>query len=448
MRHTFVFALTICFIAGMAFAEGVATFEKIYGDKIKKARSSASTRDDVELAKQLFEIAGESTRDVELLAVICENVYVLGSKSSLGYDTAIDAMSLLAENDESKTTEAQGKIVKLRKSQVQRARGKERLEAIRHLILAQANYADAMTETYEYDAAAVNYQQAYVQARNQRSLSKVATKLRKATQDARDAKSRAARIKKYEKELLDSADNVSRANAVAEYYIVERGDFEHAGTVAPLTKDQKLQEMIGLASKKDEQPSGEDGVALAGWLYDLSKKAPNIDREATLLGQAEEYFTSYVDANGSEGLLGKQSSLMLKKIEIRRNEIFEELFTWEELLGEATAEEPSTKSLAAKYVNGKWEGTIQAGQIQSKVTFMLKVNPKGDVGGQVTTTVGGQQQLESGTYKDGELKIQVSTQRGSSFSATAKKDEKGLWYLAGSWSQYGLTFPLDLQKTR
>jgi len=75
----------------------IATFEKLYGPDIKRARETPDGADDIALAGRLIQSARTAKLDVDLLAMMCEAAYDLAFGASGGEMTAFDALSVLAE---------------------------------------------------------------------------------------------------------------------------------------------------------------------------------------------------------------------------------------------------------------------------------------------------------------------------------------------------------------
>jgi len=106
-------ALAAILLAGSAAAwadEAADTFNKLYGDDLKRVAATPSTADDVALAKQMLEGAKKAEDQPAFLTLLCEKACELAIKDPTGYPTAEAAMKLLVASVPEKKVESLQKI--------------------------------------------------------------------------------------------------------------------------------------------------------------------------------------------------------------------------------------------------------------------------------------------------------------------------------------------------
>ena len=90
--------------------EAADTFNKLYGDDIKRVAATPSLADDVALAKQLLEAAGKVANQPDFLALLCEKACELAMKDPAGQPTAKAAAELLVASIPQKKMESLQKM--------------------------------------------------------------------------------------------------------------------------------------------------------------------------------------------------------------------------------------------------------------------------------------------------------------------------------------------------
>jgi len=109
MKHMVCSALTAILLACPLVVladEAADTFNKLYGDDLKRVAATPSPADDVALARQLLEAAGKVANQKALLTLLCEKAYELAIKDPAGYPTAKAAKDLLAASAAEKKAES------------------------------------------------------------------------------------------------------------------------------------------------------------------------------------------------------------------------------------------------------------------------------------------------------------------------------------------------------
>jgi formylglycine-generating enzyme required for sulfatase activity len=105
-RRLALAAVLLAVSVPLAADEAADTFNKLYGDDLKRVAATPSTADDVALARQLLEAAGKVANQKALLTLLCEKAHELAIKDPTGYPTAKAAMDLLAASAAEKKVES------------------------------------------------------------------------------------------------------------------------------------------------------------------------------------------------------------------------------------------------------------------------------------------------------------------------------------------------------
>ena len=100
--RTIWFALAVAGIIGFAHLskadDAQDTFDRRFGKDLIRVNKTPDENDDVRLGKTLLDAAQAGRENPELLSLLCENAYRLGSKNTRSYHIAIEAMELLGDN--------------------------------------------------------------------------------------------------------------------------------------------------------------------------------------------------------------------------------------------------------------------------------------------------------------------------------------------------------------
>ena len=120
-----LFAAAILFLsAAPAWAdEAEDAFNSLYGNEYKRVTGTPDKNDDVALAADLLKAVKTPGVHPALLAILCDKAYELGTKAAAGYDSAIEAMELLAQKVPDKAADALKNLVAVREKQYQAAKG-------------------------------------------------------------------------------------------------------------------------------------------------------------------------------------------------------------------------------------------------------------------------------------------------------------------------------------
>ncbi|MCX5675129.1 MAG: hypothetical protein NTX87_08980, partial [Planctomycetota bacterium] len=154
--------------------EAADTFNKLYGEDLKRVAATPSPADDVALAKQMLEDAKKAGDQPAFLVLLCEKAYELAARDASGHPTATAAMDLLVGKVPDKKVECLQKNAVLYQKQYAAARGEARTKAGENVIAALSALAEAQAAAGDADAAGLTLRQAVAVATAIKSESKAA----------------------------------------------------------------------------------------------------------------------------------------------------------------------------------------------------------------------------------------------------------------------------------
>jgi hypothetical protein len=297
-----------------AFAdEAQDAFNQVYGDDLKRVLATASTADDIALAKQLIDAAKKAGKQPEFLALLCEKAYDLAAKDASGLATAAAAMDLLAEKVPEKKVEALQKTAALCQKQYAAARGDTRAKAGESLIQALSTLANAQATAGDFDAATTTLRQALVIATTIKSESKAAiqTQLEGVAPAQKMEKQIAALKAKLEK---DAGDAASRKELVR-LLLVEGDNPADAATFVNESLDEATRKYVPAAAKPLEEAPELACKELGEWYRGLADQAAAPASKGAMLRRAQGYYTRFLDLHTAEDLARTTAALTLRKIE-------------------------------------------------------------------------------------------------------------------------------------
>lgn len=305
-------ALLLSLAAPIGADEAEDAFSAIYGNDYKRVTASPDRKDDVALAADLLKAARVQGVQPGLLAILCSKAYELGTKLPAGYDTAVQAMELLAQKSGDNAADALGKAALIRGKEYAAAKGADKadageifIEAVlvsaeAHLAGGSATEAMALLRKAATAAKAIKSQRASeIQGRidraaaRQRVEKQVADLQAKVEADPQDAASR--------KQLIRLALVELDKPALAEEFLAE-------------STDADLRKYVPSISKGVEAAPEVACMELGEWYRGLGE-APGVSpfgKEA-MLRRARAYYQRFLDLHKAEDLQRNQASLALKK---------------------------------------------------------------------------------------------------------------------------------------
>ena len=114
---------------GVPADEAEDAFNSLYGNDYKKATATPDKADDVALAADLLKAAKAQGVQPGLVAVLCDKAYELGVRLPAGYETAVEAMELVAQAIPAGAAAALDRVATIREKQYQAAKGLDKADA-------------------------------------------------------------------------------------------------------------------------------------------------------------------------------------------------------------------------------------------------------------------------------------------------------------------------------
>ena len=295
----------------VAADEAADTFNKLYGDGLKRVAATPATDDDVALAKQMLEDAKEAGDQPAFLSLLCEKAYDLAARDASGHPTATAAMDLLAGEVPEKKIECLQKNVGICQRQYVAARGDAK--AGEALIEALTVLADAQAAAEDVDGTGATLRQALIVATRIRSESKAALQAQLAGLGAQQKteKQIAALRAKLERDPEDAA---SREELVR-LYLVEMDDPVEAAKFVDETIDEATRKYVPAAAKPPEEAPELACNELGDWYHGLADQATVPASKGAMLHRAKAYYERFVNLHQADDLARTGATLMLKKIE-------------------------------------------------------------------------------------------------------------------------------------
>lgn len=257
-------------------ADAKAILESLYGEDLRKVARTATAADDVLLAGRILEGAPNAAARPELLALLCEKVYELGSKAPAGYESAIQAMRLLGRHVPDKEPQCWEKALALLQRRYARATRFDRLEAGEYLLVVLIDRAEKMQRTGDSNEAQGLLRKALPIARAIRSpagrdILEMQKYLLARSRFAAQAQSACARLK------IQPNDRASRQAAIG-LYLTELDRPDQAAALLNADVDEATRTYAPLAAKPPDQLDPNVCAELGSWYRGLAAKASDDGR--------------------------------------------------------------------------------------------------------------------------------------------------------------------------
>ena len=293
--------------------EAADAFNQLYGEDLKRVAATPADADDLALAKQLLEAAGQVTNQTAFLTLLCEKAHELATKDPAGYPTAKAALDLVAANVAEKKVEPLQKMAAMYQRPYATARGDAKAKAGEALIEALKVLADAQAAAADVDGAGVTLRQALIVARRIKSESKAAVQAQLAALAARQKieKQIAALQAKLAKDPQDTASR----KEIVRLYLVQMDNPAEAAKFVDGTLDEATRRYVPAAAKPLEEAPELACKELGDWYRGLADQALAPATKAAMLERAKGYYERFVDLHQADDLARAGATLMLKKVE-------------------------------------------------------------------------------------------------------------------------------------
>jgi tetratricopeptide (TPR) repeat protein len=293
--------------------EAADTFNKLYGDDLKRVTATPSAADDVALGKQMLEDAKKAGDQPAFLALLCEKAYELAGKDASGYATATAAMDLLAEKVPEKKVECLQKSAGLYQKQYATSRGEARTKAGEMVITALGALAEAQIDAGDFDAAGLTLRQALAVAMAIKSESKAAIQAQLAglASQQQVEKEIAALKAKLGKDPQDAASR----KEIVRLYLVEMDNPAEAAKFVDETLDEATRKYVPAAVKAVEEAPELACAKLGDWYMGLVGQAATLASKGAMLRRAQGYYQRFLELHTDEDLTRTIATRTLKMIE-------------------------------------------------------------------------------------------------------------------------------------
>ena len=307
-------AAVLCGVLSRAASAGEAeqVFNSLYGKDYRQVLSTRDRADDIALAKQLVEAAKTAAGQPNLLALLCERACLLAGRHPGGHETAIKAMTLLAEKVPAKKKDCREKLLTLYQARYGASPADGRAAAGEDLINYFMVLADECGAEGDYTAAVLYLRRASYTARSVRSSSGevIVEKLKRfiaQERTARDIGQAKARLK------ADPDDTTARPR-LAWLYLVEKDDPAEAAKYLSATCEEAMKTYVPLLVKDANSLADTACLELADWYRSLSPRASAFASPA-MLCRAKGYYGVFLARPTAKGMSRTKAELALKKVE-------------------------------------------------------------------------------------------------------------------------------------
>jgi len=293
--------------------EAADTFNKLYGEDIKRASATASAADDLALARQLLEAAGKVTNQTAFLTLLCEKAHELAIKDPTGYPTAKAALEFLAANVPEKKVESLQKVAAMYQRPYATALGDAKAKAGEDLIEAFKVLADAQAAAEDVDGALATLKQALAVATRIKSESTAAIQAQLAGLTARQKVEKQIAALKAKLDA-DPKDAASRKELVR-LYLVEMDNPAEAAKFLDETVDEATRKYVPAAARPIEEAPQLACTELGDWYKGLADQAATPASEGAMLRRAQAYYQRFLELHPAADLSRTAATLTLERIE-------------------------------------------------------------------------------------------------------------------------------------
>lgn len=326
MRRTACcFLLAVLSITSNTRGDAQADFDRLFGTRLKNVKTSRETDDDVALADALLDIAKKSTDNIDMLTVLCENVYALSHQHPEGHIKADHALILLVVFVPAKRAEATELRAALLNRIAIRGSKKERATAGPALVKLRLAAGDEYATRNQWAQAINQYRKASIAARRfDPDAVDIANAKIKAISDRRTL---LLRVSILEERLLKDASDSQAVEELVEIYLV---DLDKPAKVKPLGSRLTNNTLKIVANHAGTPPSRLDeatNLTLAEW-YSIKRAKRPATTQAKLIDRSLAHYRQYLKTHTTPDLARKTAETLYQRLTDLR-----ELMAKEALLG-------------------------------------------------------------------------------------------------------------------
>ncbi len=326
--------------------DATEAFNSLYGEDMKRVAASSDSSDDVLLAAKLLTAAKANTGQLDMVRLLCENAYTLGSKTSAGYPTAMEAMELLIAKLPDKKAEYQQKLLTVSLRQYEIARSPERARVGESLVSLLMELSDDKVYAGETAAAVPLAEKAL----------RIAGDLKMPTREIQDHlkelsdKLRAERtVAAMKARLTANVQDMPARTQLILSLLVDLDNPTEAGKFLDPACDATTLTYVPLAAKDLKDLEDFNCLALAEWYQGLVGKTISTSAKIAMLTHAKNGYGAYLEKHPADDLNRTKAKLALDKVEEQLAKLTppEDASTWPDLL--------KLVDLSKHSISGKWE---------------------------------------------------------------------------------------------
>jgi formylglycine-generating enzyme required for sulfatase activity len=293
--------------------EAADTFNKLYGDDLKRVAATPSPADDVALARQLLEAAGKVTNHKDFLTLLCEKACELAIKDPTGQPTAKAAADLLAANVPEKKVESLQKMAAMYQHAYTAARADARAKTGEALIEALKVLANAQVAAEDADGAGATLKQALAVATTIKSESKAAIQAQLAGLASRQQVEK--QIAALKAKLDANPKDAASRKELVRLYLVEMDNPAEAAKFIDEGLDDATRKYVLAAAKPVADAPEAACTELGDWYKGLADQAATHASKGAMLRRAQAYYQRFLVLHTATDLGRTAATLTLKKID-------------------------------------------------------------------------------------------------------------------------------------
>ena len=277
--------------------EAEDAFNSLYGNEYKRVTGTPDKNDDVALAGELMKAAKAPGVQPALLAILCDKAYELGTKAAAGYDSAIEAMELLAQKVPDKAADALKNLVAVREKQYQAAKGLDKADAGEVFVEALLVAADASTKGGATAEAMAFLRKALVAAKAVKSdrQNEVQDRIDRATMRERLRK----QVSDLKARLAANPQDVAARQEALRLCLVDLDDPAEAATFLNESCDETMRKYVPAAAKGVGAAPELACLELGQWYRGLAGDARALCKPA-MLTRARDYLERFLELHTAQ----------------------------------------------------------------------------------------------------------------------------------------------------
>jgi tetratricopeptide (TPR) repeat protein len=311
-RHLAAAAVLCLLAAALPADEAEDAFNSLYGNDYKKATATPDKADDVALAADLLKAAKAQGVQPGLVAILCDKAHELGVRLPTGYETAVEAMELVAQAIPAAAPPALDRVATIREKQYQAAKGLEKADAGEVFIESVLAAAAAHMASGATAEASALLRKALVVANAIKSDRKneiqgridfAATRLRIEKQVA-DLKAK----------LVANPQDAAVRKQLVQACLVELDDPAQAEKFLDESSDPLLRKYVPAVSKGVDAAPEIACMELGEWYRGLGEAGGvTPGGKEAMLRRARAYYQRFLNLHTTEDIARNQAALAVKK---------------------------------------------------------------------------------------------------------------------------------------